>query len=112
VVIDPKRRAITIGCGVAALSAGLPSAFAQQAGHDMMAKGADATRPDLGATAAFDAQGVLWATHKDGGHIAVSRSDDAGRTWSKPMRVNSVIESTDSGADARPKIALGAVKSM
>ena len=107
-VIDPKRRAITIGGGLAALAAGLPAAFAQHAGHDMMAKGADAARPDLGATAAFDAQGVLWAVHKDGGHIAVSRSDDAGRTWSKPMRVNNVIEPTDSGADARPKIALGA----
>ena len=73
----------------------------------MAAKGADAVRPDLGASAAFDAQGVLWASHKDGGHIAVSRSEDAGRTWSRAMIVNSVIEVTDMGADSRPKIALG-----
>ncbi len=67
-----------------------------------------AVRPDLGATAAFDAQGVLWAAHKDGGYIAVSRSDDAGRSWAGPVRVNAVIEPTDMGADSRPKIAVGA----
>ena len=47
---------------------------------------------NLGATAAFDAQGVLWATHKDGGHIAVSRSDDAGRTWSKPENLTRALK--------------------
>jgi hypothetical protein len=106
-VINLRRRALTVGAGLSALAAGLPPAFAQHAGHGMPAPGADAARADLGATAAFDAQGVLWAAHKDGAYIAVSRSDDAGRSWSKPVRVNSVIESTDSGADARPKIALG-----
>ena len=107
-MIDAKRRAIALGGGLAALAAGLPAAFAQHADHGMPAKGTDAARPDLGATAAFDAQGVLWAAHKDGGYIAVSRSADAGRSWSKPARVNSSLEATDMGADSRPKIALGA----
>ena len=80
---------------------------AQHAGHDAMNHGGREARPDLGATAAFDPQGVLWAAHKDDAYIAVSRSEDTGRTWSKPMRVNSVIEATDTGADARPKIAVG-----
>lgn len=108
-VINRKRRALALGGGLAALAAGLPSALAQHAGHHgMAAKGGEAARPDLGATAAFDAQGVLWAAHKDGGYIAVSRSTDAGRSWSAPLRVNSVLEPTDMGADSRPKIALGA----
>ncbi|NBR26809.1 MAG: exo-alpha-sialidase [Betaproteobacteria bacterium] len=111
-VINAKRRAIALGGGLAALTAGLPAALAQHAGHHgasgVAGKGAGGARPDLGATAAFDAQGVLWAAHKDGAHIAVSRSEDAGRSWSVPMRVNSVIEATDMGADSRPKIALGA----
>ncbi len=106
-MIDAKRRAIALGGGLAALAAGLPAAFAQHADHGMPAKGTDAARPDLGATAAFDAQGVLWAAHKDGGYIAVSRSADAGRSWSKPARVNNSLEATDMGADSRPKIVLG-----
>ncbi len=107
-VINTKRRAIALSGGLAVLAAAVPAALAQHAGHHgMTGKGADAMRPDLGATAAFDAQGVLWAAHKDGGYIAVSRSADAGRSWSAPLRVNSIIEPTDMGADSRPKIALG-----
>lgn len=104
-VAAPKRRALTFGAGLAALSAGWPVARAQHAGHGAAAQGG--ARPDLGASAAFDAQGVLWAAHKEAGHIAVSRSGDAGHTWSKPMRVTATIEPTDPGADARPKIAIG-----
>jgi hypothetical protein len=105
--VNAKRRALTLGAGLAAMVSRLPAACAQHAGHGMPVTGADSTRPDLGATAAFDARGALWAAHKDGGYIAVSRSDDAGRNWSQPVRVNSAMEPTDSGADARPKIALG-----
>src|SRR3954469_14327729 len=57
---------------------------------------------ELGAQAAFDGNGILWAAHKSEGHIAVSRSNDRGRTWSRPMLVTPAPETTDSGADARP----------
>lgn len=63
---------------------------------------------ELGATAAFDADGVLWAAHKAAGHIAVSRSDDNGRSWANPVLVTREPEPTDTGGDARPKIATGA----
>ena len=62
---------------------------------------------ELGATAAIDASGILWAAHIDGGHVVVSRSDNLGRSWSKPVRVTVEAEKTDSGADARPKVAIG-----
>ena len=71
-------------------------------------KGADRTaQTELGAQAAFDAKGVLWAAHKVSGHIAVSRSEDRGRTWLNPVLVTPAPEPTDTGGDARPKIALG-----
>jgi hypothetical protein len=64
-------------------------------------------RAELGALAAFDARGTLWAAHKQDGYVVVSRSEDLGRSWSRPARVNPVPEATDAGEDARPKIAIG-----
>ncbi|HEX2851979.1 MAG TPA: sialidase family protein [Opitutaceae bacterium] len=85
-------------------NAALPAADHSQHG---MADPARAAQAELGATAAFDARGILWAAHKDAGFIAVSQSADRGKTWSQPVRVNAVLEETDPGGDARPKIALG-----
>lgn len=62
---------------------------------------------ELGAQAAVDARGGLWAVHKVSGHLAVSRSEDRGRTWSNPVLVTASPEATDPGADARPKIVVG-----
>jgi hypothetical protein len=74
------------------------------AGHGTPAVGKSA---ELGATAAVDAQGIFWVAHKDGGHVVVSRSADLGRSWSKPVRVAVEAEGTDTGGDARPKVAIG-----
>ena len=38
-------------------------------------------RGELGASAAFDAEGVLWAVFKEGQHVVARRSTDAGQTW-------------------------------
>lgn len=62
---------------------------------------------ELGAAAAFDPLGNLWAVHKVSGHLAVSRSADQGRTWGNPVLVTAEPEATDSGGDARPKLAVG-----
>ncbi|MGH8018920.1 MAG: sialidase family protein, partial [Opitutaceae bacterium] len=88
--------------------AGLGVARAAGAAHAHGGMGGDrAAQAELGAQAAFDAKGVLWAAHKVSGHIAVSRSEDLGRTWLNPVLVTPAPEQTDTGADARPKIALG-----
>jgi len=71
-------------------------------------RGAGMGASEFNASAAFDASGVLWAVAKDAGYVAVRRSADAGRTWSEPRRVTPSPEQTDSGGDARPKIAIGA----
>ena len=63
--------------------------------------------PILGATAAFDANGVLWAVHFDGPHLVVSRSNDLGRHWAAPTRVLAQPEPMDGGGDAKPNIAIG-----
>lgn len=86
-------------------SAAEPDAAAHA--HAGMAKGDRAAQAELGAQAAFDPRGVLWAVHKVSGHIAVSRSGDRGSTWSNPVLVTPAPEPTDTGGDARPKIALG-----
>lgn len=62
---------------------------------------------ELGATTAFGADGVLWVARKVSGHITVSRSADFGKSWSSPVLVTAKPERTDTGGDARPKIAIG-----
>jgi hypothetical protein len=67
-----------------------------------------APRPDVGASAAFDASGTLWAVYKQGAHVMLRRSDDAGATWSTERAVNAAPEGVGADGDARPKIAIGA----
>ena len=61
----------------------------------------------LGAVATIDRQGIVWAAHQEGGHVLVSRSEDLGRSWSKPVRVTVDEEGTDPSGEARPKVATG-----
>jgi hypothetical protein len=88
------------------LLGGAPCALAQQ-GHVHAEKGHAMPRGDLGASAAFDASGAMWAVAKEGGYVALHRSDDFGRTWRKLGPVNAVAEGIGADGDARPKIALG-----
>ena len=93
---------------LAVLTSGRAAQATDQNAHAHGGMGGDRTaQAELGAQAAFDARGVLWAAHKVSGHIAVSRSDDRGRSWSNPVLVTAAPEPTDTGGDARPKIALG-----
>jgi hypothetical protein len=71
-------------------------------GHMRMGHGAG-----LGASAAFDSKGVLWAVYKDGEHVEVRHSANHGRTWSAPAIVNRKPEPIEADGDARPRIAIG-----
>lgn len=86
----------------AATAAALGSA-AQHEGHAPPSPAA--ARTQLGASAAFDAQGRLWAVHREGGHVVLRRSEDAGRTWSAPQPVNARPEPIAADGDNRPKVA-------
>ena len=61
----------------------------------------------LAASAAFDADGALWAVSVDGGYVMSRRSVDFGKRWLGPQRVNNTPEPIGAEGDARPKIAIG-----
>jgi hypothetical protein len=94
---------------VATLCMGVATAMAQPSMHEGHHHGqASAARPDLGASATFDAQGILWAAYKQGGQVMIRRSGDAGRSWSDAQPVNAAPEAVSADGDARPKVAAGA----
>jgi len=83
------------------------SAAMAQHDHGDMHEHPGAPRGELGASAAFDGAGTLWAVYKDGEYVTVRRSQDQGRSWAAPVRVNAQPEPVGADGDARPKIALG-----
>ncbi|PTY07604.1 hypothetical protein DB347_05060 [Opitutaceae bacterium EW11] len=94
---------LTLALGLLAARA----AFGADGGSAHHGRSMNSAQTELGADAAFDRQGMLWAVHKVSGHIAISRSEDRGRSWENPVLVTPGPEPTDAGGDARPKIALG-----
>lgn len=86
---------------------GAAAALAQHApGGHRGAEGA-APRPELGASAAFDAAGALWAVTKEGGRVVARQSPDRGRSWSAARPVSPEEEPVAAEGEARPKIAAG-----
>src|SRR5256885_10072459 len=83
-----------------------PHLAAQHAARHEHGSDAKGARDELGASAAFDAQGTLWAVAKQGQHVVLHRSQDLGRSWSQPVPVNARPEPVGADRDARPKIAL------
>ena len=77
------------------------------AGNEGHASAGAAPHSELGASAAFAADGSLWAVAKAGGHVVLRRSNDRGSSWSDPIRVNAAAEAIAADGDARPKLALG-----
>ena len=74
--------------------------------HDHGAMRGSMPRAGLGASATFDARGVLWTAYVDGEHVVVRKSQDFGATWSSPVRVNGSPERVESDGDAKPAIAI------
>lgn len=93
-----------LGAGLLGLTMSL--SVAADAGHQHAS--ATKARSDLGASAAVDSRsGTLWAVYKEGDHVLLRGSTDAGHTWSAARTVNRVPEKIAADGDARPKIALG-----
>ena len=61
----------------------------------------------LAVTVAFDAQGHLWRASAKDNFVWVDRSDDLGRTFAAPIKLNLQPQKIETSGDARPKIALG-----
>lgn len=64
-------------------------------------------RAPVAATAAFDARGRLWVAAVENGHVLVRRSNDFGKTFSVPVRVNPAPERVAADSENRPKLAFG-----
>ena len=62
--------------------------------------------PRLAIAADFDADGRLWLARAIGKQLWVNRSDDAGRTFSSPVLVNSLPELISADGESRPQIAV------
>ncbi len=104
----------SVNCGVTAfcMLAASGAAFDAhaQAGH-MHHNMAAGKRIELGTTVAADASGRLWAAGKeadgDGQYVILQSSDDGGKTWSSPHRIQQQPEPVAADGENRPKLAFG-----
>jgi len=101
-MIGTMRFALVLGAMLLAPAAAGHEGHGKGAGRDGQPPG-----PILGATAAFDSRGNLWAVHFVGRDLVVSKSSDLGQQWSSPKRVLAAPEPMDGGGDAKPNIAIG-----
>ncbi|NMG75538.1 exo-alpha-sialidase [Aromatoleum diolicum] len=88
---------LTLGCAVSV------SAQAQQ--HEHGASVARPARPELGTSAAFAPDGMLYAVSKEGQHVLLHRSTDEGASWYAPVVVNADPEAVSAEGENRPKVA-------
>jgi hypothetical protein len=63
-------------------------------------------RTPLAVSAVFDAEGRLWQVSIRDGFVVVRHSDDKGKTFSTPVRVNAQTAPVAGDGDNRPKIAV------
>jgi hypothetical protein len=63
-------------------------------------------KPTLAVGAALDSSGLLWLAWVENQQLWVSRSDDGGQGFSKPVAVTSVPENISADGENRPKIAV------
>lgn len=95
-----------------ALASGARAADHEHGGGQPLARDAHATwekalaRTPLAVSAAFDARGRLWQVAIADGFVIARYSDDKGRTFSAPQRVNREPARIAGDGDNRPKIAV------
>jgi hypothetical protein len=70
-------------------------------GHTMESKST------LAVSVAFDSHGKLWRASVKDGFVMVDASDDLGKTFSAPLKVNPSAQKIGAEGEARPKIAIG-----
>jgi hypothetical protein len=94
----------------AALSFATAGASAQEAPAHHHG-GSHGKSPDLGTSAAIDKSGRIWAVSKQtteaGQFVVLQSSNDMGKTWSEPRRVQRRPEPVAANGEARPHIAFG-----
>ncbi|MDE2118294.1 MAG: exo-alpha-sialidase [Betaproteobacteria bacterium] len=63
-------------------------------------------KPSLAITAVFDEKGRLWRVLAQERHVLVSHSDDGGKSYSHPVKVNAEPEDILGDGENRPKIVV------
>lgn len=61
----------------------------------------------LAVSVTFDQQGQLWRASVHEGFVLVDKSADLGKTFTKPVKVNTKPQKVAARGEARPKIAVG-----
>lgn len=61
-------------------------------------------KPSYAVTAAFDEKGRLWRVSVHERHVVASYSDDGGKSYSQPVKVNEEAENILGDGENRPKI--------
>jgi len=61
-------------------------------------------KPSFAVTTAFDEKGRLWRVSPHDGHVLASYSDDGGKSYSQPVKVNAEAEAILGDGENRPKI--------
>lgn len=78
---------------------------ASRSPQDMEQKWKEAlAKPSLATTAAFDEKGRLWRVLARERHVLVIHSDDGGKSYSQPVKVNAEPEDILGDGENRPKI--------
>ncbi|BCB25166.1 lipoprotein [Sulfurimicrobium lacus] len=60
--------------------------------------------PSFAGSTTFDENGRLWRTSALDGYLRADHSDDRGKTWSPPVKINLEPENILGGGENRPKI--------
>ncbi|MDQ9171199.1 sialidase family protein [Oxalobacteraceae bacterium R-40] len=85
-----------------------PAAQPAQGATSHVAKRA---KPEFGTGVAVDAQNRIWMASKetegDAQYVVLQRSEDDGKTWTEPRRVQTEPEAVSADGENRPKIAFG-----
>jgi hypothetical protein len=101
------RTALLAALSLATAAARADEPRARGSGHASSAGAGHGPREGLGASAAIDARGRLFAVRREGERLVLQRSTDAGRTWDAPRFVTAAPEPAEADSDSRPKVALG-----
>jgi hypothetical protein len=104
------RRRIAALCFLA--FGGLTFCVSAHEGHRHGNGMASSRAVELGTGAAADAQGRLWISGKEtsdaGQYVVLQMSEDMGKTWTQPKRIQREPEAVSADGENRPKLAFGA----
>ncbi len=101
---------LTFACAL--LAVGLASTAQAQTAGAHAATGVSGKKAELGASVAVDASGNFWMVSKEADaagqqYVVLQHSNDGGRSWSAPRRLQGEAEAVSADGENRPKLVFG-----